>query len=120
LANFYQSGSYIDDLIWGATWLYLKTNEQAYLDKAISLVNLPALGGNHTHCWDDVSYGALMKLAQITKNADYAAKVESNLDWWQPGAGLTYTPGGLAYLSNWGVMRVRLPFSPLSGLTTQP
>src|SRR5204862_217179 len=63
-----------------------------------------SLGGHWAHNWDDVSYGAALKLAQITKDPAYVAAVEANLDWWQPG-GLTYTPGGLAWLNQWGSLR---------------
>jgi len=31
--------------------------------------------------------------------------VEKNLDFWLPGGGITYTPGGLAWLSPWGSLR---------------
>ncbi|MBN2440381.1 MAG: glycoside hydrolase family 9 protein [Spirochaetales bacterium] len=105
LDNFYQSGGFTDDLTWAAVWLYIATGEQEYLDKALNYIPIPELGGHHTHCWDDVTYGAAIKLAQITKDPAYIEKVEVNLDWWQPNGGLTYTPGGLAYLSNWGVLR---------------
>jgi hypothetical protein len=105
LDNFYQSGGYLDDLTWGAVWLYLKTNDSSYLNKALSYIPITSLGGHHTHCWDDVSYGAALKLAQITKDAAYAQMVETNLDWWLPNGGLTYTPGGLAWLSDWGSLR---------------
>lgn len=105
LDNFYQSGSYLDDLTWGAIWLYLKTNDTTYLDKAKSYIPITSLGGHHTHCWDDVSYGAALKLAQITQDSTYAQMVETNLDWWVPNGGLTYTPGGLAWLSDWGSLR---------------
>jgi hypothetical protein len=103
--GFYPSGGYLDDLTWAAVWLYLKTNDTAYLDKAKSYIPITSLGGHHTHCWDDVSYGAAIKLAQITKDPGYAAAVESNLDWFLPNGGLTYTPGGLAWLSQWGSLR---------------
>jgi endoglucanase len=105
LDNFYQSGGYLDDLTWGAVWLYLKTNDTTYLNKAKSYIPTTSLGGHHTHCWDDVSYGAAIKLGQITKDTGYAQAVESNLDWWMPNGGLTYTPGGLAWLSQWGSLR---------------
>ena len=38
------------------------------------------IGGYHTHCWDDVSYGAAIKIAQVTKDEEYAYMVERNLD----------------------------------------
>lgn len=105
LDNFYKSGSYLDDLAWAAVWLYLKTKESVYLEKAQSYMPVTSLGGHHTHCWDDVSYGAALKLAQATGKSEYAEMVERNLDWWVPDGGLTYTPGGLAWLSQWGSLR---------------
>ena len=41
-ANFYQSWSgFNDELVWGAIWLYRATNEQAFLDKAQTLLREP-------------------------------------------------------------------------------
>jgi hypothetical protein len=105
LSTLYPSGSYLDDLAWGAVWLYIKTKDTTYLDKAKSLLPATSLGGTHTHCWDDVSYGAGLKIAQLTHDASYSAMVERNLDFWMPGGGITYTPGGLAWLSQWGSLR---------------
>ena len=105
LTDFYQSSCYLDDLTWAAVWLYLKTNDSTYLTKAESYIPVTSLGGNYTQCWDDVRYGAALKLAQITKDPAYAAAVEANLDYWMPGGGITYTPGGLAWLSDWGSLR---------------
>lgn len=101
----YPSGGYIDDLAWGAIWLYIKTGDTTYLDKSKELLPPTKLGGGHTHCWDDVSYGAAVKLAQITHDDAYVAMVEKNLDIWQPNGGIKYTPGGLAWLSPWGSLR---------------
>lgn len=105
LKTLYPSGSYVDDLAWGAIWLYIKTKDTAYLDKAKTVLPAKLLGGQHTHCWDDVSYGAALKIAQVTHDPDYTAMVEKNLDTWMPGGGITYTPGGLAWLSQWGSLR---------------
>ena len=105
LTEYYQSSCYLDDLTWAAVWLYLKTNDTTYLTKAESYIPAASMGGNYTQCWDDVRYGAALKLAQITKDPTYAAAVEANLDYWMPGGGITYTPGGLAWLSDWGSLR---------------
>lgn len=105
LNELYPSGGYLDDLAWGATWLYIKTGDTYYLDKAKSVMPVGSLGGQHTHCWDDVSYGAAIKIAQITHDESYVAMVEKNLDYWMPNGGITYTPGGLAWLSQWGSLR---------------
>jgi len=101
----YPSGSYLDDLAWGAIWLRIKTGDSTYLEKAKECLPTTSLGGGHTHCWDDVSYGAALKIAQVTHDEGYVAMVEKNLDWWMPNGGLTYTPGGLAWLSPWGSLR---------------
>lgn len=101
----YPSGGYLDDLAWGAIWLHIKTGEASYLEKAKACLPTTSLGGGHTHCWDDVSYGAAMKIAQASHDEGYAAMVEKNLDYWMPGGGLTYSPGGLAWLSPWGSLR---------------
>jgi len=101
----YPSGGYIDDLAWGAIWLHIKTGDSTYLDRAKEVLPATKLGGGHTHCWDDVSYGAGLKIAQITHDEDYVAMVEKNLDIWQPDGSITYTPGGLAWLSPWGSLR---------------
>ena len=106
LNTLYPSGSYLDDLAWGAIWLYTKTGDSTYLDKAKSCLPVTSLGGNHTHCWDDVSYGAALRIAQATHDESYSAMVEKNLDYWSaPTGGLKHTPGGLAWLSQWGSLR---------------
>ncbi|HEX3029966.1 MAG TPA: glycoside hydrolase family 9 protein [Clostridia bacterium] len=105
LKSLYPSGGYMDDLAWGAVWLYLKTKDSSYLDKAKAALPVEKIGGTHTHCWDDVSYGAILKIAQLTKDENYVKAVEKNLDYWLPGGGITYTPGGLAWLSQWGSLR---------------
>lgn len=101
----YPSGGYLDDLAWGAVWLYIKTEDTTYLDKAKTLLPTTVLGGGHTHCWDDVSYGAALKIAQASHDEGYVAMVEKNLDYWMPGRNITYSPGGLAWLSPWGSLR---------------
>lgn len=105
LPAFYMSGSFLDDLTWAAVWLYVKTGDESYLDKAKSYIPIGSLGGRHSHCWDDVSYGAVLKLTQIIKDPEYVKVVEANLDTFLPGGGVAYTPAGLAYLSNWGALR---------------
>jgi hypothetical protein len=101
----YPSGGYLDDLAWGAIWLYIKTEDSTYLEKAKSCLPTTSLGGGHTHCWDDVSYGAALKIAQVSHDEGYVKAVEKNLDYWMPGGGITYSPGGLAWLSPWGSLR---------------
>ncbi len=103
---FYGSSSYLDDLGWAGVWLYLATNDRYYLEKAEECILSPnfSIGGFHTHCWDDVRYGAVLKLAQITGRSVYIEAVERNLDWWA-GGGAPYTAGGLVAFDGWGNLR---------------
>jgi hypothetical protein len=100
--GFYPSGSYKDDIAWAAVWLYIKTGDTSCLENAESLAaSMP--GGKHTLCWDDVSYGVVIKLAQLTGKTEYSEGVEINLDYWMPGGSITYTPGAGVML--WGLVK---------------
>ncbi|MBQ9946992.1 MAG: glycoside hydrolase family 9 protein [Oscillospiraceae bacterium] len=107
--GFYNSWSgFYDELAWAGVWLYIATNDSAYLSKAETYAS--QAGGNHkwTMCWDDVFTGAAVLLAKITGKQTYKDKVEKNLDWWTTGTGgerITYTPKGLAWLDGWGSLR---------------
>lgn len=102
---FYGSSSYLDDLAWAAVWLYIATDEQSYLQKAESFLLDPnfSIGGNHTHCWDDVRYGATLKMAQLTGKSVFIEAVERNLDHWVNG--VPRSQGGLCLFDGWGNLR---------------
>jgi len=115
-ANFYRSWSgYEDELVWGAIWLYQATQDQAYLNRAIS--SYPNLGyesQSTTHSyhwtlgWDDKSYGCYLLMAKLTGQAQYIQDTERWLDYWTVGVNgskIPYTNGGLAYLDTWGPCR---------------
>ncbi len=120
-ANFYKSWSgYADELAWGAAWLHRATGEAAYLQKAESWVNTSSSGfGTEgqssylpykwTHGWDSKHYGVYVMLAEATGKAVYRNAIERNLDYWTSGTSngerVTYTPGGLAWLEQWGSLR---------------
>ncbi|NLM57996.1 MAG: endoglucanase [Clostridium sp.] len=115
--GFYSSHSgFWDELLWAATWLYLATGDQQYLDKAESYI--PKLNRQNqttdieyqwAHCWDDCHYGAIILLARITGKEEYHKFAQMHLDWWTPqgynGKRVNYTPGGLAHLDTWGPLR---------------
>lgn len=108
-ASFYNSWSgYKDELVWAALWLYRATDDPAYLSKAEAL--FPDISGNYrwTHSWDDKSYGSFILLSQLTGKAIYRSTTERWLDYWTSGyygERVTYTPGGLAWLDQWGSLR---------------
>ncbi|WP_371320227.1 glycoside hydrolase family 9 protein [Chengkuizengella axinellae] len=116
-ASFYNSWSgYEDEITWGAVWLYLATDDEAYLDKAIASTadwgtegQTPYWGYLWTQAWDDKHYGAQVLLSKITGDSQFMTSTERNLDYWTTGTDtgqqITYTPGGLAWLDTWGVLR---------------
>jgi hypothetical protein len=107
--SYYNSWSGFDDeLVWGALWLHKATGEQKWLDRAEE--GFPAIAGKHvwTHSWDDKAYGSYVLMAQATGDAKYRAEVENWLAFWTTGLDgqrVTYTPGGLAWLDQWGTLR---------------
>lgn len=113
--EFYKSQSgYEDELVWGAAWLYQATKDQSYLDKAEQYYD--NLGDspnslkpyNWTHTWDDKSYGSYVLLAKLTEKEKYKNDAERWLNHWADQCAwekIYYTPGGLAWLSEWGSLR---------------
>ncbi len=118
--GFYNSWSgYNDELAWGAIWLYRATGETAYLDKAEGFVGSFGTEGQTsflpykwTQDWDSKHYGSYLLLARLTGKQKYKDAMERNLAYWTTGTPegerVTYTPGGLAWLSSWGSLRYAL------------
>src|SRR5918999_2136342 len=115
-AGYYRSFSgYNDELVWGAIWLYRATGEAAYLDKAESYyANLSTeqqttiKSYRWTTDWDDKSYGSYVLLARLTGKQRYIDDANRWLDYWTVGVNgqrITYSPGGLAWLQQWGPLR---------------
>ncbi|WP_051261459.1 glycoside hydrolase family 9 protein [Desulfovibrio inopinatus] len=108
IAPFYKSwNGYTDELAWAATWLYRATGEQTYLNKAETSMN--TIGEYHTdstQSWDDKVYGTQILLAQLTGKQSYHDGVQRFLNAWADGAGgIQHTPGGLAFIMEWGSLR---------------
>ncbi|TYQ15669.1 UNVERIFIED_CONTAM: endoglucanase Cel9W [Acetivibrio alkalicellulosi] len=114
--GFYQSFSgFYDELTWAAAWLYLATNDSAYLDKAKSYephwereLGTNTIKFKWAHCWDNKLFGAMLLLARATNDSSYKENIERHLDWWTVGVGsdrIRYTPKGLAWLDTWGALR---------------
>ncbi|NEQ51819.1 MAG: glycosyl hydrolase family 9 [Leptolyngbya sp. SIO3F4] len=112
--DYYNSWSgYLDELAWGAAWLYQATGERQYLDKAQQ--NYRHLGVDWTHNWDDKSYGTGVLLAQITDKQLYRSEVEAWLNNWLFG-GIKTTDGGLTWLNQWGSLRYSANTAFLAGI----
>jgi len=105
--GFYSPGNYLDELTWGAYWLYKATGSSSYRDDIERFVAAKGITGgngyaNHwTHCWDDVWGGVFVKLAtEFPEKPLYRQIAEENLNYWMNG--LPSTPGGLKYINSWG------------------
>jgi endoglucanase len=115
-SKFYNSWSgFNDELVWGGLWLYRATNDVKYLNSAeaaYELIGTETGTGykpyNFGMAWDDKIYGCYPLLAKFTGKAKYYADAERNLDFWTDGfqgKKIQYTPGGLAWLVQWGSLR---------------
>ncbi len=114
--GFYPSVSgFEDELVWGAAWLHIATKDSAYLEKAESHYSklstqqqTTTKSYKWTQSWDDKSYGCYVLLAKLTGKAQYKEDAERWLDYWSAGykgEHVKYTPGGLAWLDQWGSLR---------------
>jgi hypothetical protein len=125
-SGFYNSGAFWDELSWAATWIYMATNDSTYLDKAESYVpnwgveqQTTTISYKWGQCWDDVHYGAELLLARLTNKAIYKESTERHLDYWTTGVDgnrITYTPKGLAWLTQWGSLRHSTTTAFLAGV----
>nr|QFE31800.1 GH9 cellulase [uncultured bacterium] len=107
--NFYKSwNGYWDELVWAAVWLYKATGDPSYLQKAETYYDNIAGRYKWTQSWDDKAYGSYVLLAKETGKTRYIEDVQRWLDYWTVGFNgerVTYTPGGLAWLDQWGSLR---------------
>lgn len=112
-AIFYNSSNYNDELIWGAAWLHKAieatgSTDTSYLQKAQQYYqqSFPYSVSGWTHSWDNKEQGAAVLLAQETGNALYRTHAENWLnDWVDGGSYVTHSPGGQAWLTEWGSLR---------------
>lgn len=115
-AGFYNSFSgYRDELCWGAIWLFRATGDPVWMDRARAaydqLSTAPGSGDKSYSwglSWDDKSYGCYALMSRLTGEARFVEDIERHLDYWTTGyagSSVRYTPGGLAWLDQWGSLR---------------
>jgi len=101
---------YQDELAWASAWMARATGEARYLATAERIFHsdLAGTNWNRTLSWDDKKYGTAVLLAQLTGKPDYIDAVSNWLDFWtigDNGSRVHTTPGGLAWLDQWGSLR---------------
>ncbi|KYR02578.1 putative glycoside hydrolase [Tieghemostelium lacteum] len=122
--NFYKSWSgYHDELVWGSIWLYKATGDKIMLTKAVQyyeMYNVGQMAQQNSHDWDLKAPGATLLLSQIFPgNETYIKDIEGFLNWWLPGGGVPYTPGGLSWIRQWAPCRYAMTTSFLMSVYGQ-
>jgi hypothetical protein len=114
--TYYRSGGFMDELTWAAAWLHKATDKTSYLTKAENYYY--GISHNWTHNWDLKDQGATVLLAQTTGKDYYKNQAEKWLNYWSNdnGTGVKHTPGGLAWLTQWGPLRYSANTSFIAGI----
>ncbi|HYH03490.1 MAG TPA: glycoside hydrolase family 9 protein, partial [Bacillota bacterium] len=125
--GYYTSSKWEDDYCWAATWLYLVTKDDHYLSEVFKYLDYYA-PSCWTHCWNDVWAGTMCLLAEIDDQYDangqefenryreatgkspyeeivFWSQIAKLVDNWINGQSVTITPGGYAFLNQWGSAR---------------
>ncbi|KAK9807813.1 hypothetical protein WJX72_010109 [[Myrmecia] bisecta] len=104
----YPSSGYYDDLAMAAAWLYAYTGEQQFLDDAQMWFAKVGYAGT-TFSWDDKSAGVALMLSMLLTggaNAPFVSQMEGFATAWEIGQyGVSITPKGLSFASEWGSLR---------------
>ncbi|KAK9858827.1 hypothetical protein WJX84_008301, partial [Apatococcus fuscideae] len=108
----YPSSNFYDDLSYAAAWLYRATGQQNYLNDAENFWNQAhVIDGNQYYLvwnWDNAIWGTSCLLAAIQPGVEtrYSTEIEGFLASWINGNnGITVTPKGLAWTTDWGSLR---------------
>lgn len=94
---------YMDELVWGAIWLYKATNDYYYLEQAEILFEEAQFYSPRVFSWDDKRAGILVLLAQITGRETYKLGLNQFMNWLMKTA--YRTPKGLVWLDEEGPNR---------------
>jgi len=125
--GYYASSKWEDDYCWAASWLYLATQDDHYLQEVWKYFDYYA-PSCWTHCWNDVWAGTGCIIAQIDdlydkdgqefedaykeatnkspyEEIDFWSQIAKTVDGWMSGKSVTITPGGYSFLNQWGSAR---------------
>nr|AMH40370.1 glycoside hydrolase family 9 [Medauroidea extradentata] len=99
--NFYASSGYVDELVWGAAWLYRATQKQTYLDIVDKYWS--TIMYNDGFGWDSKKSGADAIMYKVTKEEKYKDRLKIYCDYGFNN--VQKTPKGLIFLGEWGSLR---------------
>lgn len=86
----------MDELVWGALWIYKATADDFYLNQAERLFSEHGFYAPRVFSWDDKRAGNLVLLAKFTGKKEYKSQLNQFLNWLMESA--YRTPKGLIYL----------------------
>ena len=94
----------MDELAWGAAWMYKATGEEEYLNKAKDFFDSNDMcNSNLWFGWDNKKAGVEVLMYDITgQDPKYEACVGNFIDALDSAQ---YTPKGLIFVDNWGSNR---------------
>ncbi|EGC31204.1 hypothetical protein DICPUDRAFT_40261, partial [Dictyostelium purpureum] len=115
-AGFYTSGGYNDEIAWASAWLYKATGDEIYHTNAATYYANNDVQYANQLSWDQKGVATGMLLYQLDGDSTYKTNVESALKYWEKGGGITYTPNGLAYLSEWGPCRYTMNMALIASM----
>ncbi|KAK7461208.1 hypothetical protein BaRGS_00038743, partial [Batillaria attramentaria] len=105
-ARAYSSSGYLDELCWGAAWLYKATGETTYLEKAEAALKEQGIYVS-SFSWNSKTIGCLVLLhsaytAGSSKRQEHAESISRFLHMWRDGTrAITLTPCGLSFFIEW-------------------
>ena len=125
--GYYSSSKWEDDYCWAASWLFLATEDEHYLEEVFKYYDYYA-PSCWTHCWNDVWAGTACIIAQINdlydkdgqvfedrykevtnkspyEEIDFWSQIAKLVDGWSSGKNVILTPGGYCFLNQWGSAR---------------
>jgi Ca2+-binding RTX toxin-like protein len=127
--EFYPAATYEDELGWAGIWLYKATKAAgaanvSYLSDAEKYYSHAVLTWDQTdtwtQSWDDKAYGGMVLMAQELPNTShYKTEVENWLNEWTTNnttGAVKYTPGGLAWIAEWGSLRYTANTAFIAGI----
>lgn len=106
--EWYESSSFMDELTWGAAWLYKATGESKYLNKAERYYSQANCQWHMEQSWSGKCPGSSVLLSQLyrygtTKQVEYKDKAIGQLAHWLGESDIiSYTEKGLAFYLEWG------------------
>lgn len=119
-AAIYPSSGFWDDMAFASALLYLATNESHFLTDAISFYSRLGQISTYSFNWDQKQAGAALYLGLLLPqpaNQPYLKDVSSFLTSWSDGKdGVTATPQGLRWLSQWGSLRYAMSAATIGAI----